>query len=172
MDRKTTEEITNFPDKASWDEALNKAPKDGWTQTRDLGGGRKSLYMPLTIQEALADVFFSEINTIGIDTKIVVNEIIVTVKLSVLPSYPNSEYITLMGISSKAIQMKSGGIAASFPKNKVTNALEYIAPAAKSSAISNAFSSYKNVFGKNLNRDVSSNYSLNSSKKKSKKKNK
>lgn len=164
-----TKETTNFKTRKKWLKALNAGPRDSWIQIRDLGGKRKSLFMPLTVQEALADIFFDEINVIDINTKVIINELIIIVKIHVLPSYPNSDYITLMGVAAKPIQMKSGGIAAKFPAKKVTNALEYIAPAAKSAAISNAFTSFKNVFGRNLNRKVSNKYNLSKKKKKDKK---
>lgn len=166
-----TKEITFFGSREAWQEALDAAPKSGWIKTRKLGGSRTSKYMPLTVQQALADIFFLEFDVIQIKWKIVANEIVTTVKVSILPSYPNSNYRIICGIGSKPVQMRSGALASKFPVSKITNALEYCAPASKSSALSNALQQFANVFGKNIGRSVSDGFTL-KAKKKSKKKRK
>ena len=167
-----TEEYTRFPDRQIWQEALDAAPKSGWIKTRNLGGSRTSKYMPLTVQQALADIFFLEFDVIEIKWKIVANEIVTTVKVSILPSYPNSNYRIICGIGSKPVQMRSGALASKFPRSKIINALEYCAPASKSSALSNALQQFANVFGKNLGRKVSDGFNLKNKKKKNKNKKK
>jgi len=163
-----SKEITSFKSRQDWQEALNAAPKSGWIKSRDLGGGRKSKYMPVTVQQALADIFFLEVDVIDIQQKVVVNEIVTVVKISILPSYPNSDHRIISGVGSKPIQMRKGGVASNFPERKLTNSLEYCSPASKSAALSNALASFANVFGRNLGRKVSDGYNLSKNKKKKK----
>lgn len=162
---KDSVEIYNFPDKASWKEALNASPKDSWIKSRSLGGSKTSSYIPIPIQQALADVFFEECDVIDESYQQVENEILCTVKISVLPSYPNSEHRTISGTGAKPIAARSGSPIEKFPKGKITNSLEYCAPNARVSAIGNALSTFGNVFGRNLGRAVSTNFNLSNSKK-------
>jgi len=164
-----SKETTSFDSRDSWQEAINAAPNPNWIKSRDLGGGRKSKYLPVTVQQALADVFFLEIDVIEIKQSVIVNEIVTTVKISILPSYPNSEHRIISGVGSKPIQMRAGGVASSFPERKLTNSLEYCSPASKSAALSNALASFGNVFGRNLGRKVSDGFNLSKNKKKKKK---
>jgi len=160
-----SKEIVRFKTREDWQDALNAAPSKKWIKSRDLGGGRKAKYMPITVQQALADIFFLEVDVIDIQQKVIVNEIITVVKISILPSYPNSDHRIISGVGSKPIQMKSGGLASKFPANKITNSLEYCSPASKSAAVSNALASFANVFGRNIGRKVSDGYNLKKKKK-------
>jgi len=161
-----TEEKYAFKNKAEWQEALNAAPKDIWIKARDLGGGRKSQYIPIPILQALADIFFAEFDVIDAQFKVIANEVLCTVKISFLPNYPNSEHRTMSGSGAKPIQAASGSKTHLFPEGKITNSLEYCAPAARTVAIGNALNTFGNVFGRNIGRAISSDYNMSSKKRK------
>lgn len=152
--------IYRFQNHSSYKEALDALPKASWVKERELGGGRKSRYMPIEIQQAIADSLFDYWNVLEESHTVVANEIIVTVKIQYQPSYPESDIYFCTGSASKAIQASKGSSVETFPKGKITNALEYCLPAARQSAISNAFMTLGNVFGRNLGRKVKDNYSL------------
>lgn len=156
------EKIVNyhFKDLDSFKEAVSKAPSKSMVLSRSLGGGKSSKYVPLFVQQAIADLFFRECDVISEDYQVVVNEIVCVVKLSLLPDYPDAEHRYITGVGAKPIQMESGSSASKFPLGKKTNALEYNTPAAKSAAISNALTTFGNIFGRNLNREVRDDYSI------------
>lgn len=156
----SAERIYKFNNHVAYKEALDALPKASWVKERELGGGRKSRYMPIEIQQAIADTLFDYWNVLEENHTVVANEIIVTVKIQFQPSYPEADIYFCTGSASKAIQCKKDSIAETFPKGKITNALEYCLPAARQSAISNAFMTLGNVFGRNLGRKVKDNYSL------------
>lgn len=162
MDNKQPENTTfyNFNSFDSWREALSKAPSDKWILTRKIGSGKTSSYLPLFIQQALADLFFREFDVIDGRQEIVVNEIIYNVKISFLPDFPDSEHRFMTGVAAKPIQQDASTSASSFPIGKKSNALEYNAAAARSAAISNALTNFANIFGRNLNRDIRNDYSM------------
>ena len=149
-----------------WRAALNKAPNDKWVKERGLSGSKKSKYIPLFIQQALADVFFREFDVIDEKYIVVANEIICTIKISFLADYPDSEHRFMTGVAAKPIQQDAGVSASGFPIGKKTNALEYNTPAARSASVSNALTNFGNVFGRNLNREVRNNYSIEGKKQK------
>lgn len=159
----------NFATFDQWRESLSKAPKREWTKSRNLGGNKKSTYIPLFVQQALADMFFREFDVIDENYVVVSNELICTVKIQFLPDYPDSEHRFMTGVAAKPIQQDSKIAASSFPTGKKTNALEYNAPASRSAAVSNALTNFANIFGRNLNRDVRNDYSM--TKKQNKEKN-
>lgn len=148
------EETFNFPDRQAWRDALDSAPKSGWIKSRNLGGTKKSKYVPIPVQQALADWFFVEFDVIDAKFEVITNEILCTVKINLLPSYPNSEHRTISGTGAKPIQSKSGSYVEKFPKGKITNSLEYCAPAARTMAISNALNTFANIFGRNIGRAI------------------
>lgn len=154
------EEIFQYKDKESWTQALQNSPPDSWIKSRSLGNGKSSKYIPLGIQQALADKFFRECDVVEENYQVIVNEILCTVKICYLPDYPYSDHRYMTGSGSKPIQMDTGSSPAKFPIGKKTNALEYNAPAARAAAISNAFTTFANLFGRNLGREMSSNFSL------------
>jgi len=163
-EKKETETVEVYPyaNHEAWHDKLQNAPDPSWVKSRQLGGNKTSTYLPLGIQEAIADKFFREFDIINVDIQIAVNEIICTIKLSVLPNYPNAEHRIICGIASKPIQCKKG---TSFPAGKITNALEYNAPAVQSSAKSNALTNFANIFGRHLNREFSNGFSFTKEKK-------
>ena len=153
----TTEEKYRFENRQDWQEALNAAPKEGWIKTRNLGGNRTSKYVPIPVQQALADVFFNEFDVFNEEYTNICNEILCTVKIQILPSYPNSEHRIISGTGAKPIQAETGSKVHEFPIGKKTNSLEYCAPAARTVAISNALNTFGNVFGRNIGRAIVSN---------------
>lgn len=167
MKKEEEEEVKTFRYKnlAEYKKALDAAPKAAWLKSRDLGGNKSSKYVPLFVQQAVADVIFREFHVIDEKYQVVVNEVLCTVKVQALPDFPHADMIFFTGSASKPIQMDSGTPASKFPIGKKTNALEYNAPAAKSAAISNALTTFANVFGRNLNRDVSDGFTMNKDKK-------
>ena len=149
-----------FKSQAAWKEALNKSPNDSWLKKRQLGGGKVSIYMPIPIQQALADIFFDQFDVFDEKYIQIENEILCTIKINCLPSYPNSEPRIISGTGAKPIAARSGSKVELFPKGKITNSLEYCAPNARISAISNAIETFGNVFGRNLGRGVATDYNL------------
>lgn len=169
LQMKESTELFNFKDKESWKEALNKSPAESWIKSRTLGAGKSSSYIPIPIQQALADVFFDEFDVIEESYFQIENEVLCTVVISFLPSYPNAEHRKMSGTGAKPIAAKSGSLVHKFPQGKITNSLEYCAPNARVSAIGNALSTFANVFGRNLGRAVSTDYNMAGKMKKSKK---
>lgn len=146
---KETTEIYKFGSHKEWHEGLQEAPNSKWIKSRSLGGNKSSSYIPLGIQEAVADIFFREFDLIDITYEVCMNEIIAIAKFSILPNYPHSEHRIICGSSAKPIQCRKGS---SFPAGKISNALEYNTPASQSAAKSNALTNFANIFGRNLNR--------------------
>lgn len=159
-DKKPNTTHFNFTNFDSWRDALNKAPNSKWILQRKLGGAKTSKYIPLFVQQALADTFFREFDVIEENYMVVSNEVLCTVKIHFLPDYPDSELRTMTGVAAKPIQQDANTPPSSFPTGKKANALEYNAPASRSAAVSNALTSFANIFGRNLNRDVRNDYTM------------
>lgn len=153
-----------FRDKEHYLEELYKSPKEAWTKERKLGGNKSTRYVPLFVQQALADVMFLDWDVVDEKYQVVVNEILCTIKITYTPSYPGAEQRIMTGTASKPIQTAADSSVYKFPLGKFTNALEYCAPAARSAAISNAFNTIGNLFGRNLNRKTQDGYSFNKKK--------
>jgi hypothetical protein len=162
------EEYFHFKDYKEWFEALQEAPNPTWIKKRALGS-KESRYMPIFLQTALADLFFKEFDVVEEKWGVVVNEIVFTVKIQFLPSYPFSEHRYMTGTGAKPIQQSSGNPASLFPEAKLTNACEYNAPSARTAAISNALTTFANIFGRNLGRDVVDGFSFSKKKEEDKK---
>lgn len=158
-----------FKNKHAYDEALKSAPNESHVKSRSLGGGRSSKYVPIEHQQALADLIFATWNVIDEKYFVVVNEIICTVKIEALPDYPNAEPEVFTGTGAKPIQTNRGSKVEQFPKGKITNSLEYNAPAARAAAMTSAFATKGNIFGRHLSRKINSGFSYNKDKKKKKK---
>jgi hypothetical protein len=155
-----TKETYRFASKDAWRDAINQAPKESWIKSRSLGAGKSSSYIPIPIQQALADILFDQFDVFDEQYEQIENEILCTVKILCLPSYPNAEYRTISGTGAKPIAAKSGSLVHKFPLGKIPNSLEYCAPNARTSAIGNALATFGNVFGRNLGRAVSAGYSM------------
>lgn len=136
----------NFDSHESWRQSLQKAPNAKWIIVRDLSGGKKSRYIPLPIQEALADMFFREFDIIETDIVVEGKQIMAQVKISVLGDYPDAEHRIISGVGAK-VQTKGG------------NSLEYGARSAKNAAKSEALTDFANIFGRNLNRGYDDGFS-------------
>ena len=153
------QEIKNyrFENEEAYKKALN-APPDTFAKSRSLGGNRKSKYVPIEESQAIADFMFDNWNVIQEESKLIINEIIVTLKIQYQPSYPGADIYFCTGSASKAIQQQSGSKAEEFPKGKILNSLEYCLGASRSAAINCALGTLGNIFGRNLNRSVKSNH--------------
>jgi hypothetical protein len=152
--------VYQFKSREEWVQAMQFEPNPNWVKTRELGSGKKSTYIPLPIQQALADKFYREWDVVQEEYQLITNEILCTVTIEYLPDYPFSEHRKMTGSASKPIQQNQGTAASLYPDGKKTNALEYNGPAARASAISNAFTTTANIFGRNLSRDIKSNFSF------------
>lgn len=154
------ETVFQFKTEEDYKMALRASPAGSWVKERSLGGKKTSKYISLFIQEAIADKIFQQWDVIDEKYQIVVNEIICTVKIQYQPSYPGADIRFCTGSGAKPIQCDSNSVPSLFPKGKKTNALEYNTGASRSAAMSNAFTTLGNVFGRNLNRETSNNYSM------------
>jgi len=154
------EEVYQYKDKETWTQALQNSPPESWIKSRSLGNGKSSKYIPLGIQQALGDKFFRECDVVEENYQLIVNEILCTIKICYLPDYPHAEHRYMTGSGSKPIQMDANSSASKFPIGKKTNALEYNAPAARAAALSNAFTTFANLFGRNLGREMASDFSF------------
>lgn len=150
--KEETVNVHNFKDYAHWKEGLQEAPNAKWIKTRDLGKGKSSRYVPLGIQEALADMFFREFDVIDSDVVVNGSQILAQVKISMLPDYPNAEHRIISGVGARVM-------------TKAGNSLEYGARSAKNAAKSEALTDFGNIFGRNLNRDFVDNFSYSKKKK-------
>ena len=144
-------EVYQFANHQEWLEKLQEAPSVSLIKSRGLGGSKTSRYVPLGIQEALSDMFFRECDIIDNILEVYDGQVIVRVKLSILPNYPNSEHRIISGIGAKVI-------------TSAKNSLEYGSPSAQSAAKSNALTNFGNIFGRNLNREFSDGFSFNKKK--------
>lgn len=135
------EETFKYENLEEWRLALDYPPPDGWIQSRDLGGGRTSQYIPISVTEALGDMIFREWYVIEEKPLNIRDGIGFTVKIQGLPDYIDSDYVYFTGSGAVLFQDKG-------------NAIEYQFPAARSKAIGNAFSQLGNLFGRNLGRLV------------------
>ena len=148
-------ETYKFPNRLAYLKALDSCMPDDYIQIRDLGGGRKSRYLPAPIKEAIADEFFFYWNVIDEDYSIIANEILCTVKLVYMPNYPSADEMICTGSAATPIQMESYSKVGEFPAKKKLNALEYNVPSVRTEAISNALGSLGNIFGRSLGRKFS-----------------
>lgn len=144
MAEEEKKEIYKYKDLTEYRLALDYPPPDGWVQARDLGGGRKSQYIPISVIEALADMIFREWYVIEEKPLNTGDGIGFTVKIQALPDYPGADYVFFTG--SGAVVFHSTG-----------NAVEYNFPAARSRAITSAFNQLGNIFGRNIGRTVNKN---------------
>ena len=149
-----------YKDLEAYKLALAMPPPKGLQSSRSIGGGKKSEYESIEVQEAFADNFFREWQVVDEKYMNVLNEIVCTVKIQALPDYPGSDYISFSGSASSAIQTDKGSKAEEFPKGKKLNALEYCLPKARSGAIGCALETLGNIFGRNMNRKVSNDFSF------------
>lgn len=165
---KETEVKFRFKNHEDWFDALQEEPHPSWVKERNLGS-RKNKYVPLPIQQALADLIFKEFDVVEEKYQVIQNEILCTVKIQFLANYPDSEHRYMTGTAAKPIQQSSGSLASTFPDGKLINATEYNAPASRAAAISNALTTFANKFGRNLSREVKNDFSFSKKKEEPKK---
>ena len=141
-----------FANHKEWKEAMQEAPSVKWIKNRDLSGSKSSSYIPIGIQEALADLFFREFDIVDTQIEVNGNQILAQVKINVLPDYPHAEHRTISGVAARVM-------------TKAGNSLEYGARSAKNAAKSEALTDFSNIFGRNLNRDFANDFSYSKAKK-------
>lgn len=152
--------VHEFVSAEAFKEAIQKAPATAWLKERSLGGTKKAAYLPIHFQESIADKVFREWEVIDERYTTIVNEIVCTVKIRILPDYPNADERFITGSAANPIQVDSETPASKFPLGKKTNALQYNLPACRSLAISNALETFGNVFGRNVSRSVVNNHKI------------
>lgn len=142
-----TIEHYQFASRKEWLDKLQEAPTPSLIKSRSIGSGKNSRYVPIGVQEALSDMFFRECDLIDNTIEVYNNQIVVRVKMSVLPNYPNAEHRIISGIGAKMM-------------TSAKNSLEYGAPASQAAAKSNALTNFGNIFGRNLNREFSDGFTF------------
>lgn len=152
--------IHYFASEEAYNEALLKPPATAWLKSRDIGGGKKSGYLPIHNQEAIADLMFRQWEVVDEKYFVVVNEICCTIKLRILPDYPDAEERFPTGSAANPIQTDSGSTASHFPTGKKSNSLQYNLPAVRSLAISNCLETLGNVFGRNVSRTAANSFKV------------
>jgi hypothetical protein len=140
--------------------ALDSVMPDTYIQTRDIGGGKKHIYLPQAIKEAIADDIFHFWNVQNENYTLIANELLCTVKLTFMPNYPEADEVYCTGTAAIPIQMDSGSNVMDFPEKKKKNALEYNAPAVRTEAIGSALNTLGNIFGRNLGRKLNKDQTL------------
>lgn len=155
-----TELNYKFSTREAYLKALDSVMPDNYIQKRDLGGGKVSKYLPAPIKEAIADDFFIYWNVVDEKYQLIANELICTVKLVFLPSYPGSDELFCTGTAAVPVQMDAGAKIIDFPAKKKTNALEYNVPGVRTEAMSKALETLGNIFGRNISRKINKNTDL------------
>jgi len=140
--------------------ALDSVLPDQFVQERSTGSGSVHRYYPFAIKEAVADDLFQNWNVTDENYIVIANEIVCTVRLTYVPSYPDAPELMCTGSAATPIQMNSGAKVTDFPQQKKLNALEYNLPSVRSEAISCALGGLGNVFGRNLSRKLNQKQSL------------
>lgn len=148
-----------FSNREEYVRALDSVMPSQFIKTRQ-AGQETSEYLPIPIQEAIADDIFFEWNVTDERYQVIANELGCTVRITYTPSYPGAPELYCTGTAFGAIQMDSNSNVSDFPAKKKVNALEYCAPARRSAAIGCALNSLGNIFGRNLGRKISKNEKL------------
>ena len=140
---------------------LNQAPKDAWIKSHPFikkevmveGGQRISVpytYLPVERIEYLLTSIYVKWYVEILDTKLLANSIVVTVRLHVLDPI-TSEWECQDGIGASPLQIEKGSGAIEF-NNMKSAAVQMAAPAAESYAFKDAAEKLGKIFGKDLNR--------------------
>lgn len=140
---------------------LNQKPT-GTKQRTDIGN-KPITYLPIGEIEDLLDYYYNGLwKTTNEQTRIVANEILVSIELHVL--HPEAGiWLTRIGSAGRQIRFKNPGKDEQGNKkaqditninNKLQNACMADYPSAKAAAISNAAASLGKVFGRSLNRET------------------
>jgi len=134
---------------SDFNKLLNSVPKSNEVKTNTMANG--SLYIPIGIIEKKLDYYFNGLwQCKVIDSKVVVNEIMITVELSVF--HPIAKiWITRPGVGAAQIRLKQGSEIDVI--NKIKNTIEADAPHALANAMKNAARKFGDAFGRSLNRE-------------------
>jgi hypothetical protein len=154
-EKESNQQIFRFSSREEYLKALdNKMPED-YYNFREIPNQAPQPYLPVPIQQALADDLFHYWNVTDERYIVIANELVCTVRLTYMPSYPDAEELYCTGTAAGAIQMGQGAKVGDFPLKKKINALEYNLPAKRSAAIGCALETLGNIFGRNLGRKIS-----------------
>jgi len=148
------EQVFKFSNREEYLRALDSVMPQDYVQSRDLPTGKQE-YLPVPIQEAIADDIFHYWNVTDEKYIVIANELVCTVKITYMPGYPEAEELYCTGTAAGPIQMDAGSKITDFPAKKKPNALEYNLPARRSAAIGCALETLGNLFGRSLGRKIS-----------------
>lgn len=156
------EQKFRFPSREEYLKTLDKTMPQEYIQTREIGAGQVQQYLPLPIQEAIADDMFHYWNVTDEKYMLIANEVIATVRITYMPSYPDAEELYCTGSAAGPISMDSGAKVTDFPAKKKINALEYNLGSRRGAAVGCALNSLGNIFGRNIGRKINKNTPISS----------
>lgn len=128
---------------------LNADPKPEWIKNYPMATGVR--YIPIERVEFLLTAIFGKWRVEILNTQLLANSIIVTVRLFVRNPLNQIEWDYQDGIGAVPIQIDKDAGATDFTKMK-SNAIKLGAPNAESEAIKDAAQKFGKIFGKDLNR--------------------
>jgi len=128
---------------------LNSEPKSEWVLTHPMNAKLK--YLPIGRVEYLLTVIFGEWRVEVLDTKVLANSLVVTVRLYVRDPLKEGEWRYNDGVGAQPIQVNKDAGAIDFNEMK-SNAVQIGLPAAESYAVKDAAEKFGRMFGKDLNR--------------------
>lgn len=126
---------------------LNVPPKKEWVKQHPV---TKLNYLPIERVEYLLTVLFTKWWVEIIDSKLIANSVVITVRLWVIDPLTGEKTFN-DGIGAAPIQTNQGAGAIEFNAMK-SSAIQIGAPAAESYAIKDAAEKFGKIFGKDLNR--------------------
>lgn len=129
---------------------INKEPSRAAVQENRFADNAKYLSIGY-LEMKLDELFFGLWKSETVDSKVVANEFVVTVQVSVFHPVAG-QWITRTGIGAVPIQQKRGSLPTDL-NAKIVNAMQKNAPAAKAFAFKNAVKGYGKIFGRDLNRE-------------------
>ena len=132
---------------------LNQKPQDSWIRIHPFS---KTKYIPIEIVEWLLTRIFIKWRVEVLDTKLMANAVLVTVRLHYKDPV-TGEWEWQDGIGAQPLQTDKGAGATDFNKIK-SDAVAKAAPSAESYAIKDAAEKLGKLFGKDLNRKDEMNY--------------
>ena len=127
---------------------LNQPPPEKWLVSHPFIVGHR--YLPIARVEYLMDRIFTKWWTEILDSKVVANSMVVTVRLFAV-SPINGELLHNDGIGATPIQTKKGAGAMDFNQAQPSG-VQMAAPSAKSYAFKDAAESFGKLFGKDVAR--------------------
>lgn len=137
---------------------LNQPPNPKWlkphpTAKRNVGGKSVPVqYLPIERVEWLLTTIFKRWRVEILNTSIIANSVVITVRLHYLDPI-TGQWDWTDGVGANPIQTDSGAAATDWQKVKAAG-VQMAAPAAKSYAIKDAAETLGQLFGKDVNRSV------------------